>query len=144
MTPTSNTFSYGKCWNFGKLIPTEFKGTWKELISSHEWIEFKTRRGLTDNQIYYIKRGFNGKPFEDDTERSKENSDILDDELFPFGAHKGKKFAEIPDRYYSWLLEQSWLDKWPTVAVYAKRRQEKINDNKASAEEIEEFMKFKV
>jgi hypothetical protein len=32
---------------------------------------------------------------------------------FPFGKHKGKVLAEIPDTYLDWLLGQDWFVKRP-------------------------------
>jgi uncharacterized protein (DUF3820 family) len=141
----SNTFSYGKCWNFGKMLKSHVGDkTFAEVVKTQDWINLKKNRQLTDNQIYYIRRGFLGKPFEDTTERDKPNSDTLDDELFPFGVHKGKKYSEVPDRYIEWLADQPWLDKWGNLVIYTKRRLEKMNEGKATKEEIEEFMKFKL
>ena len=32
-----------------------------------------------------------------------------DNSVMPFGAHKGKKFANIPAKYFLWLEQQSWI-----------------------------------
>ena len=145
MKETGNTFSYGKCWNFGKMLKAHVGDkTFTEVCKTEDWILLKKNRQLSDNQIYYIRRGFLGKPFEDTSKKDEGNTDTLADELFPFGTHKGKKFADLPDRYITWLSEQDWLHKWGNVELYVKRRLEKLNEGKASKEEIAEFMKFKV
>jgi hypothetical protein len=139
---SSNTFSYEKCHNFGKSLPKEWTKGWGELEKDPTWIEFKKRRGLTDNQLYYIHLGFVGKPFQSTEKRDEKESDVLDDELFPFGIHKGKRFAEIHPNYLRWFLNQTWYEKWPTVAVYAKRKIEDLDNNKLSADEVKNLLKL--
>lgn len=139
----NNAFSYGKCWNFGKMVRSEVTGTWKEMWANPHWIEFRGKHMLTDAQIYYIKRGFMGKPMEDTSvadQPNNPNKDPLDDEIFPFGTHKGKKFAELPNRYITWLIEQEWIEKWPMVHLYAKRRSDLIKENTPTKEEIKQLL----
>jgi uncharacterized protein (DUF3820 family) len=40
----------------------------------------------------------------------------------PFGAHKGRTFAETPARYLDWLVGQAWFaEKWPGLKVRAEQ-----------------------
>jgi len=133
----SNVFSYGKCWNFGRMVRVEFEGKWSDLIKRDDWKEFKEKYKLTDNQMFYIKRGFMGIPFADEKQET-----TLDDEIFPFGKFKGKKFRDLPDKYIRWANEQDWLEKWPTVALYIHRRMEEIRENTPTKEEIKELLKM--
>lgn len=138
-----NTFSYQKCHQFGKSIPNG-RGvkSWGELEKDPEWIKFKKSHDITDNQLYYIHLGFVGRPMESTEERDKPKSSNYDDDLFPFGSHKGKKFKELPDRYIKWLSEQSWLDKWPTVGPYVKEKMIELDNNKLSKDDISNLLKL--
>ena len=135
----SNSFSYGKCYNFGKSIPSEFPGKWGDLMKNEEWKAFKEKYKLTDNQMFYIKRGFMGMPFSDEKEKT-----TLDDEIFPFGKFKGKRFSELPDKYIVWVSQQDWLEKWPTVALYVSRRMEEIKENTPTKEEVKELLRLDI
>lgn len=33
--------------------------------------------------------------------------------IWPFGVHKGKLIAEIPDTYLDWIIGQDWFAKQP-------------------------------
>ena len=44
---------------------------------------------------------------------------LNDDDLMPFGVHKGKRLAIVPDDYWRWFLSQSWCDQWPALVAYA-------------------------
>lgn len=46
-------------------------------------------------------------------------TDRLDDDLMPFGKHKGEKLRDVPDHYFRWFLNQDWCDEWPDLVEYA-------------------------
>lgn len=126
-----NTFSIGKCYNFGKMIPGEFDGSWEDLTNEVQWIEFSDRRQLTDSQITYIKKGFMGLPMIDETPEGN---------LFPFGNHKGKHFDQVPQNYWDWIEKQEWLDKWPAVKAYSDQRKKQKKELTLSTEEISSIL----
>lgn len=41
-----------------------------------------------------------------------------DDDLMPFGTHKGKKLGDLRAQYLLWLGDQEWIDEWPMLAGY--------------------------
>ena len=133
-----NAFSYGKCWNFGKMLREKVgvNATWDETVSTKEWSEFVAHHSITEHQLFYIKRGFDGLAFEES------QSTTLDDEIFPFGAFKGKRFRELSPKYLLWLSLQDWLEKWPTVALYVKQWKQEQEKNTMSKEEIREALKL--
>lgn len=45
---------------------------------------------------------------------------LHDDDVMPFGAHRGKKLGEIPSSYWDWFLNQKWRDQWPSLVQYAE------------------------
>ena len=45
---------------------------------------------------------------------------LHDDDLMPWGKHKGVRLGDIPDSYWRWFLEQDWRDTWPDLLEYAK------------------------
>ena len=45
-----------------------------------------------------------------------------DDDLFPFGEHKGESYGDVPDNYYGWLAKQDWIDRWPPVVAYIQAK----------------------
>ena len=136
-----NSFSYGKCWNFGIMAKAEYNLPWLDFVKTKAWIDFKQRREITDNQIFYIKKGYLGKPFAAEPEfADKEHPNAMDEEIFPFGAYKGSKFGTLSNKYVLWLSEQSWLDKWPQVAVYVKRRIQTIHDSTLSKDEVKRLL----
>lgn len=122
-----NSFSIGKCWSFGRMIPDEFSGTWEELLVHPEWQPFVERHELREIQIAYIERGMKGMPFQDPQKEG---------DLFPFGQHKNKTFAQVPDKYWDWLEKQSWLEKWPSVALHVKERLKEKQQSQLSKEDI--------
>lgn len=132
----SNTWSYGKCWNFGILIKKNICSSWSELMKHPPWIEFKKLHKISDNQMFYIKKGFHGKPFEND------EKDPASAEIMPFGNFKGKPMGDLSPKYIKWLVEQEWLDKWPTVALYARQRHKELESQKLSKEEIANALKL--
>lgn len=34
---------------------------------------------------------------------------LTDNDTFPFGVHKGKKLANVPEEYLRWLYQQPWV-----------------------------------
>lgn len=133
-----NAFSYGKCWNFGKMLKDHVKdSTWENTTSTDDWKEFVAKHSLTEQQLFYVKRGFDGLAFEES------QSTTLDDEIFPFGAFKGKHFRELSPKYLLWLSLQEWLEKWPTVALYVKQWKQEQEKNTMSKDEIREALQLK-
>ena len=44
---------------------------------------------------------------------------LEDNDLMPFGKHKGKKMKDVPARYLLWIYDQPWsLQKYPQVDAY--------------------------
>jgi Putative quorum-sensing-regulated virulence factor len=129
-----NTFSDKKCYNFGALIPSQWEGTWDDMMDDGEWITFKSKHKLTTTQIEIIKRGFHGGPFRVEADSG--------DDIMPFGTHKGKPLKNLPDKYIVWLSEQSWLGKWAGLCYYVRTRAKELEESKLSKEEIKELLKF--
>lgn len=50
-----------------------------------------------------------------------------DTDKFPFGAHKGKRYADVPARYLDWAVGQSWINKWPEVVAYVAKHRRVID-----------------
>lgn len=135
-----NALTHRRCWELGNRAREEFKETWESWTSNTEvWESFVKEKGLTDTQIFYAKLGVEGKPFQD-TSISDQTGDILDNELMPFGKHKGQKFGSLTPNYLRWVNEQSWLDKWPTVAVYVKRKLDALNEQKLDKETVKQML----
>lgn len=55
------------------------------------------------------------------------NTPLTDEDLFPFGAHKGKKMKDVSASYLDWLRGQKWLSDWPQVADYIERNKKAID-----------------
>ena len=121
-----NTFSVGKCYNFGKMIPGEYNKPWVSFALEDKWIDFVERHQLTEIQISYIKKGFLGLPM----------IDAVEGNLFPFGSHKGKTFEHVPEKYWDWLSKQEWLDKWPSVKSHCLKRDKEKKESVLSADEV--------
>jgi len=126
-----NRFTIGNCWNFGRMIPDEFKGTWDELMVHPEWQPFVDRHQLTQIQVAYIERGMKGMPFKEEVPQG---------ELFPFSQHKGKPFHEVPEGFWNWLEKQDWIAKWPTVELEVKRRLKDKADKSLSKDDIKSLL----
>ena len=43
---------------------------------------------------------------------------LTDEDLMPFGKHKGERLCDIPASYFLWLSGQDWLDKFPALKAY--------------------------
>lgn len=45
---------------------------------------------------------------------------LNDNDIMPFGVHKGRKLGEIPGAYFAWLMDQKWCEeKYPDLWSYA-------------------------
>lgn len=132
-----NAFGYGKCWSFGKMVKEKFP-EYTELLHIPHFMEWKKLHAITDNQLFYIRRGFMGRPFEDDTE----SADPLDNQLFPFGTYKGQPFKSLAPKYLLWLAKQEWLNQWPDVALYVKRWKSEQEATQLSKEEIADALRL--
>ncbi len=38
-----------------------------------------------------------------------EKNVLTDNDTFPFGVHKGKKLANVPEEYLRWLYKKPWV-----------------------------------
>lgn len=122
----------GKAFGFGRMIPEHFKGSWEELIRTPDWKKLVESRKFTQETVWYIQQGFE--------QANKPQGDPLDDQIFPFGDFKGKKFSQLPEKYLIWLSRKDWLEKWPTVATYVNRYMDKLKEGQASPEEIKSIL----
>ena len=44
---------------------------------------------------------------------------MRDDDLMPFGKHKGEKLVDIPDSYFRWLSTQEFVEEqYPELFEY--------------------------
>lgn len=124
----SNDYSYGKCYNAGKIFKRDRPDiSWMRLVTCEEFKQLRIEKGLTDKQVRYIKLGYTGKPFEEEDEQ---------EDLMPFGKYKGQPMSSLSPKYLRWLLEQNWISQWPSVNLYAKRKIEEQDSNKVSKEEV--------
>jgi len=141
-----NSYTDYKVYIFGSWIKDghneimPYMGSWSELLKLEEFTEFRKKHEITDKQLAIVKRGFHGWPIEGLIEGFPEEKTKEDDYDFPFGTHKDKKFSEVPDAYYMFLLDQPWIQKWPAVLMYAKEVNKRLNKNAATPEEIKEIL----
>jgi hypothetical protein len=133
------TLTNKRCWEIGKQAKEQFGESWESWTSDPKWDSVVKERGLTETQLFYCKLGVDGNPFQD-TSLSDESGDILDDELMPFGKHKGSKFGSLTPNYLRWVNEQPWLEKWPTVALYVKRKLDTLNEQKIDKETVRQML----
>jgi hypothetical protein len=47
---------------------------------------------------------------------------LTDTDPFPFGKYRGRPVRDVPASYLTWLRSQHWLDDWPQVADYIRRK----------------------
>lgn len=118
-TKAKNDFGVHKLRNFGILLKNRFP-SWFAIEMDDEFEEFVEKHGITNEQIHYIKLGFEGKKIE-------APSNNITDGIFPFGVHKGKPMNKVPIKYYEWCQRQEWIDKWPTVKAYCVQIQKDID-----------------
>ena len=52
---------------------------------------------------------------------------LSDEDLFPFGMHKGARMVDVPASYLDWLRDQDWLMEWPAVEDYIVRNKDLID-----------------
>src|SRR6478609_5790775 len=142
-----NNYTPNKLYTLGHWIKNgneevgnpPYSGTWPNLLGDKEFSEWRKHHEVTDEQLRLIKRGFHGWPVEglNCNPAEKINVNEIDgDSIISFGTHKGKPFKKIPDDYFLFLLQQTWIDKWPNVKLYAKRIKDRIKDGAATSEEI--------
>lgn len=137
-----NKYSNYKVFVFGSWIKNgheeilPYPGTWDELLKDAEFIKFKDKHSITDEQLVFIKKGFNGLDIEYEEPEEIPHSE----DTFPFGTHAGKPMHEVPDRYYIFLLAQPWIIKWPTVLSYAKQVKSRMNTGSASKQDIKSIL----
>ena len=133
-----NAYTDYKVYIFGQWIKDghneimPYMGSWSELLKLEEFTEFRKKHEITDKQLAIVKRGFHGWPME---------APEVDQEVpFPFGLHKGKPYDEVPNEYYAFLLDQSWIGKWPEVKRYGEQVLKDMNKNAASIDEIKNIL----
>lgn len=61
---------------------------------------------------------------------------LTNNDVMPWGKHKGTKLSEVPVDYKFWLLEQPWISQWRGLHRYLKKHEEEIRAE--VAEQIEE------
>lgn len=56
---------------------------------------------------------------------------MTDQSIMPFGAHKGKQLADVPDSYFLWLWHQDWFaaNKSSELYLYVKGNLDTIKAN---------------
>ena len=114
-----------------------YEGTWAELLNDPDFITFREKHSITDEQLVFIKRGFHGLELEEP--EVKEEIEHSDDK-FPFGTHAGKPLHEVPDKYYLFLLNQPFIIKYPSVLNYAKQVRSRMNTGAASPQEVKQIL----
>jgi len=131
--------NYKQCWEIGKKSKEQFGESWESWTKDPGWEDYVKKKGFTDNQLFYFKLGVDGKPFQD-TSMSDVSGDVMDDEIMPFGKHKGAKFGSLTPNYLRWINEQPWLEKWPTVAVYVKRKLDELKETKLDKDTVRQML----
>lgn len=137
-----NAYSDWKVYVFGQWIKNghedipPFDGEWLDLLKFEEFKSFRTRHEISDKQLALIKKGFHGWDFPDYSAPKPEEP------IMPFGQHKGKYFSQIPQDYWLFLNKQSWLGKWPAVALHVRNILAEMNENAASKEEVKNILQL--
>ncbi len=56
---------------------------------------------------------------------------MTDESIMPFGVHKGKALADVPDAYFLWLWRQEWFarDRRSELYNYIKENMDAIKAN---------------
>jgi len=54
---------------------------------------------------------------------------LTDESLMPFGAFKGKKLANVPDKSLLWYWNQTWFDKTSPIGLYIAENLDAIKKN---------------
>ena len=57
-----------------------------------------------------------------------------DEDLMPFGKHKGTPIGEVPASYLIWVLEQDWAEEWKAVYDYCLKHERQLLQEKEGAE----------
>lgn len=52
---------------------------------------------------------------------------LKDSDPFPFGTHKGKPMEKVPASYLDWVIDQSWINKYPDIIEYVERNRKAID-----------------
>jgi len=52
---------------------------------------------------------------------------LTDNDLFPFGIHKGRPMQKVPATYLDWLIDQPWIKSWPAVEEYIERNRKVLD-----------------
>lgn len=54
-------------------------------------------------------------------------AEFTDDDLMPFGKHKGEPIGEVSAEYLDWLHGQEWISKWPRILAYIEANRKLID-----------------
>lgn len=54
-----------------------------------------------------------------DPKSMSNRTELSDDDLMPFGKHKGQRLGQVPDSYWRWFLQQDWCNEHPRLVEYA-------------------------
>ena len=135
-----NTYSNYRVFILGSWIRNghddiwPYEGTWNELLNDPDFITFREKHSITDEQLVFIKRGFMGLEIED--EEVKEEVE----EKFPFGKYLNVPLSQVPDSHYLFLLTQPLIIKYPSVLNYAKQVRSRMNTGAASKNDIKQIL----
>lgn len=58
-----------------------------------------------------------------------------DDTVMPWGKWKGRRMEDVPGDYLHWLIEQSWVAKWPGLHAYLKKNADTIYEQAQDLED---------
>ncbi len=60
------------------------------------------------------------------SEQPPDAEPLDDNDLMPFGKHKGVMMVEVPSNYLLYILDQDWISDWPSVNAYIIFNQETL------------------
>ncbi len=86
--------------------------------------DFVDNRKISATQLSHFRDGMTGKPYVPD-----------DDVLMPFGKYLGQSIGSLEMKYIVYLTEQVWINKYPTVASWLKRKEKDIETYKSEHEQ---------
>ena len=52
-----------------------------------------------------------------------------DEDLMPFGRHKGTRMKDVPADYLDHISGEGWIDEWGAVKDYIERCREAIDED---------------
>jgi hypothetical protein len=105
---------------------------WFGILEMDEFKKLSLKHKLEKHHIKSIRLGFQGKP----PERHPDLPPVVEDfsqHIFSFGKYEGKKFTEIPPKFFEWFLKQPWVDQWPVMKDITVRFLASTKDSKTRA-----------